>query len=106
MQTIDHDELAGVHGGMEAAARWVMMHESNGSPTAGHLAHTRAHSSAYGAFQMIEANRRHYMGRDYQSSDFGKQRVSIAEAAICCDCNGSPNAIPQYASMSFSVFSA
>jgi hypothetical protein len=67
-------------GGMPASARWIMMHESGGSPTAGHL-HSQGrgdgtpgnHSSAFGAFQMIEATRRQYMGADYQSTDFSKQ---------------------------------
>ena len=31
------------------------------------------HSSAFGAFQMIEATRKRYMGADYQSTDFSKQ---------------------------------
>jgi hypothetical protein len=68
------------HGGISSAARWIMMHESGGSTTAGHL-HSQGrgdgtpgnHSSAFGAFQMIEATRKQYMGADYQSTDFGKQ---------------------------------
>lgn len=73
-------ELTIPHGGISEAARWIMMHESGGSTTAGHL-HKQGrgdgtpgnHSSAFGAFQMIEATRRQYMGADYQSTDFSKQ---------------------------------
>src|ERR1044072_9445871 len=74
------DQLAIPHGGLNAAAQWIMMRESGGSTTAGHL-HSQGrgdgtpgnHSSAFGAFQMIEGTRRHYMRADYQSSDFSRQ---------------------------------
>jgi hypothetical protein len=74
------DQLARPYGGIPAAAQWIMMHESGGSTTAGHL-HAQGrgdgtpgnHSSAFGAFQMIEAQRKRYMGADYQSTDFNKQ---------------------------------
>ena len=74
------DQLVIPHGGIPASAQWIMMHESGGSTTAGHL-HAQGrgdgtpgnHSSAFGAFQMIEATRRRYMGADYQSTDFSKQ---------------------------------
>ena len=75
------DQLARPYGGaIPASAQWIMMHESGGSTTAGHL-HSQGrgdgtpgnHSSAFGAFQMIEAQRKHYMGADYQSTDFNKQ---------------------------------
>ena len=74
------DQLAIPHGGLNSAAQWIMMRESGGSTTAGHL-HSQGrgdgtpgnHSSAFGAFQMIEATRRRYMGADYQSTDFSKQ---------------------------------
>ena len=74
------DQLAIPHGGISSAAQWVMMHESGGSTTAGHL-HAQGrgdgtpgnHSSAFGAFQMIQATRRQYMGADYQSTSFAKQ---------------------------------
>ena len=74
------DELSIPHGGISAAANWIMMHESGGSTTAGHL-HAQGrgdgtpgnYSSAFGAFQMIESTRKRYMGADYQSTDFGKQ---------------------------------
>jgi hypothetical protein len=74
------DQLVIPSGGINAAAQWIMMHESGGSPTAGHL-HAQGrgdgtpgnHSSAFGAFQMIEATRKRYMGADYQSTNFSKQ---------------------------------
>lgn len=74
------DELARPSGGIPASAQWIMMHESGGSTTAGHL-HAQGRgdgtpgnqSSAFGAFQMIEAQRKHYMGAAYQSTDFNTQ---------------------------------
>src|SRR5689334_3104430 len=77
---ISADELAIASGGIDPAAQWIMMHESGGTTTAGHL-HAQGrgdgtpgnHSSAFGAFQMIEATRKHYMGADYQSTNFAKQ---------------------------------
>ena len=80
LETLSDDQLLTANGGISSSARFVMMHESNGSPTAGHLHKqgrgdgTRGnHSSAFGAFQMIEATRKHYMGRNYQSTDFNTQ---------------------------------
>jgi hypothetical protein len=77
---LSSEQLDVPHGGIPASAQWIMMHESGGSATAGHLrAQGRGdgtpgnHSSAFGAFQMIEATRRRYMGADYQSTDFSKQ---------------------------------
>lgn len=80
LDTLTADQLILPHGGISAAASWVMQHESGGSTTAGHL-HSMGRgdgtpgnqSSAFGAFQMIEATRKHYMGADYQSTDFAKQ---------------------------------
>jgi hypothetical protein len=74
------EELVRANGAINPAAAWIMQHESGGSTTAGHL-HSQGrgdgtpgnHSSAFGAFQMIEATRKRYMGADYQSTDFGKQ---------------------------------
>ncbi len=74
------DQLVRANGGINSAAAWIMQHESGGSTTAGHL-HKQGrgdgtpgnHSSAFGAFQMIEATRKRYMGADYQSTDFSKQ---------------------------------
>jgi hypothetical protein len=78
--TLSSDQLIVPCGGIPAAATWVMQHESGGSTTAGHL-HSQGRgdgtagnqSSAFGAFQMIEATRKRYMGADYQSTDFSKQ---------------------------------
>lgn len=79
------EDLATAHGGMPAAAQWIMQHESGGSATAGHLHKqgrgdgTRGnHSSAYGAFQMIESTRKQYMGRNYQSSDLNTQYAAAS----------------------------
>ena len=79
-ESITADQLVIPTGGINSAAQWIMMHESGGSTTAGHL-HSQGrgdgtpgnHSSAFGAFQMIEATRRQYMGADYQSTEFSKQ---------------------------------
>ena len=78
--TIALNELVRPCGGIGASATWIMQHESGGSTTAGHL-HKMGRgdgtpgnqSSAFGAFQMIEATRKRYMGADYQSTDFSKQ---------------------------------
>jgi hypothetical protein len=85
LQTLDSDQLLSANGGMSASARFIMMHESAGSTTAGHLHKqgrgdgTRGnHSSAFGAFQMIEAQRKHYMGANYQSTDFGTQYAAAS----------------------------
>jgi hypothetical protein len=84
-ETLTAEQLSTAHGSMSAAARFIMMHESGGSTTAGHL-HSRGrgdgtrgnHSSAFGAFQMIKANRKRYMGADYQSTDFNKQYAAAS----------------------------
>ena len=84
-EPLDTEELAAVQGGINSAAQWIMQRESGGSATAGHLHKqgrgdgTRGnHSSAYGAFQMIEATRKHYMGANYQSSDFNAQYAAAS----------------------------
>ena len=79
------EQLVRPQGGLSSAARFVMMHESGGSTTAGHL-HKQGrgdgtpgnHSSAFGAFQMIESTRKQYMGADYQSTDFNKQYAAAS----------------------------
>jgi hypothetical protein len=80
LDTLTADQLVLVHGGISAAANWIMQHESGGSTTAGHLYSVGRgdgtpgnHSSAFGAFQMIQSTRKQYMGKDYQSTDFAKQ---------------------------------
>lgn len=80
LDTLMADQLVLANGGISAAATWIMQHESGGSTTAGHL-HSVGRgdgtpgnqSSAFGAFQMIEATRKRYMGADYQSTSFAKQ---------------------------------
>ena len=78
-ETITNEELATVGGGfsasqMPASARWVMQHESAGRTNA-----RNPHSTAFGAFQMIAANRRHYMGRNWQSTDLGLQYAAATK---------------------------
>lgn len=55
-------------GQMPADARWIMQHESGGNTHA-----KNPTSTAYGAFQMLKATRKQYMGADWQSSDLGAQ---------------------------------
>ena len=85
--TLDEEQLLSAHGGlaMDPNARWIMQHESGGDPHAGHLyAQGRGdgtrgnHSSAYGAFQMINSTRKHYMGASYQSGDLGTQYAAAS----------------------------
>ena len=76
--TLDLNTLAGVHGGcptgaaggggMDPNARWIMMRESGGRTNA-----QNPTSSAFGAFQMIRANRKHYMGANWQSTSLSHQ---------------------------------
>lgn len=70
MKTLDMNELESVTGGvaMPASARWIMQHESGGNPLA-----KNAHSTAFGAFQMLKATRKEYMGANWQSHDLGAQ---------------------------------
>jgi len=74
-ETLDHEQLLDVNGGyrvsgqgIPADARWIMMKESGGRT---HVKNPT--SSAFGAFQMIKANRKHYMGANWQSTDFNAQ---------------------------------
>jgi len=68
LEPIDQEQLTSVNGGMDPNARWIMMRESGGNPNA-----RNPHSTAFGAFQMLRATRRSYMGADWQSHDLGKQ---------------------------------
>jgi hypothetical protein len=77
-ESISAGELSGVSGGfsasqMPASARWIMQHESGGSTHA-----KNPHSTAFGAFQMIKANRKHYMGANWQSTDLGLQYTAAS----------------------------
>lgn len=86
-ETLTDKDLSTTHGGlaMDPAAQWIMMHESAGKTNAGFLHKqgrgdgTRGnHSSAFGAFQMIEAQRKHYMGANYQSTDLATQYAAAS----------------------------
>ncbi len=68
LETIAPELLTDASGGMPASARWIMMHESGGNPHA-----KNPHSTAFGAFQMLKATRKQYMGADWQSHDLSKQ---------------------------------
>ena len=81
--TASDEELLRVQGAftMPASARWIMQRESGGRTHA-----KNPHSSAFGAFQMIKANRKHYMGANWQSTDLGAQFASRdAEDPVCVD---------------------
>ncbi|MEO8699576.1 MAG: transglycosylase SLT domain-containing protein [Kofleriaceae bacterium] len=68
-ETIDSESLVRASGGsMPASARWIMQHESGGNSHA-----QNPHSTAYGAFQMLRATRKQYMGANWQSSDLNQQ---------------------------------
>jgi hypothetical protein len=69
-EAITLEQLATAQGGvtMPDSARWIMMRESGGNPRA-----QNPSSTAYGAFQMLKATRKQYMGADWQSSDLGAQ---------------------------------
>ena len=70
--TLDLETLVGVCGGagvnMDPDARWIMMKESGGRTNA-----QNPTSSAFGAFQMIKANRKHYQGANWQSTSLEHQ---------------------------------
>ena len=72
LETLEVQSLADVHGGaacgMNPDAAWIMQRESGGNPRA-----QNPTSSAYGAFQMIKATRKAYMGADWQSSNLCTQ---------------------------------
>jgi hypothetical protein len=70
MKTLDLDQLDSVQGGvnMPSSAQWIMQHESGGDTHA-----QNAHSTAFGAFQMLKATRKQYMGANWQSTDLGAQ---------------------------------
>ncbi len=73
LEALSQEILTDVTGGfsasqMPADARWIMQHESGGNPHA-----KNPTSTAYGAFQMLKATRKQYMGANWQSSDLGAQ---------------------------------
>ncbi len=75
-ETIEQDALTSINGGfqMDPNARWIMQRESGGRTTA-----KNAHSSAFGAFQMIKANRKHYMGANWQSTSLAHQYAGASK---------------------------
>jgi septal ring factor EnvC (AmiA/AmiB activator) len=54
--------------GTSAAERWIIMHESGGDPTADNPT-----STAFGLGQLLLGNRILYLGRDYATTDCGRQ---------------------------------
>ena len=54
--------------GTSAAERWIILHESGGDPTADNPT-----STAFGLGQLLLGNRVLYLGRDYATTDCGKQ---------------------------------
>lgn len=69
-ETLSTEDLCNTQGGvdMPSSANWIMQHESGGNTHA-----QNPTSSAYGAFQMLKATRKQYMGSNWQSSDLGAQ---------------------------------
>jgi hypothetical protein len=74
LPSLSTEQLVTATGGMGADARWIMMKESSGNTHA-----RNPHSTAFGAFQMTVANRRHYMGSDYASTDLNKQYAAATK---------------------------
>jgi septal ring factor EnvC (AmiA/AmiB activator) len=54
--------------GTSAAERWIILHESGGDPTADNPT-----STAFGLGQLLLGNRILYLGRDYATTDCGRQ---------------------------------
>jgi septal ring factor EnvC (AmiA/AmiB activator) len=58
--------------GTSAAERWIIMHESSGYPTADNPT-----STAFGLGQLLLGNRILYLGKDYATTDCGKQLAAF-----------------------------
>ena len=62
-----------------SAELWIIMHESGGRPDADNPT-----STAFGLGQLLLANRLHYLGGNYATTDCGKQlsafRAYVADA--------------------------
>jgi septal ring factor EnvC (AmiA/AmiB activator) len=58
--------------GTSAAERWIIMHESGGYPTADNPS-----STAFGLGQLLLGNRILYLGKDYATTDCGKQLAAF-----------------------------
>jgi hypothetical protein len=58
--------------GTSSAERFIINKESGGRPDA-----KNPRSTAFGLGQLIEANRRRYLGSDYNTTDCGKQLAAL-----------------------------
>lgn len=58
--------------GTSPAERWIIMHESSGDPTADNPT-----STAFGLGQLLLGNRILYLGKDYATTDCGKQLAAF-----------------------------
>ena len=58
--------------GTSSAERWIIMHESGGDPTADNPS-----STAFGLGQLLLGNRILYLGKDYATTDCGKQLAAF-----------------------------
>jgi septal ring factor EnvC (AmiA/AmiB activator) len=58
--------------GTSSAEHWIIMHESGGDPTADNPT-----STAFGLGQLLLGNRILYLGRDYATTDCGKQLAAF-----------------------------
>jgi peptidoglycan hydrolase CwlO-like protein len=58
--------------GTSAAEQWIIMHESGGDPTADNPT-----STAFGLGQLLLGNRILYLGKDYATTDCGKQLAAF-----------------------------
>jgi hypothetical protein len=54
--------------GTSSAEQFIILHESGGRPDA-----RNPHSTAFGIGQLLEKQRRHYLGDDYATTDCAKQ---------------------------------
>jgi hypothetical protein len=78
-ETLSSETLNEVGGGfgksdMPASAQWIMQHESGGNTHA-----QNPTSTAFGAFQMLKATRKQYMGANWQSTDLGQQYAGASK---------------------------
>jgi transglycosylase-like protein with SLT domain len=78
-ETLSSETLIDVSGGfskgdMPASAQWIMQHESGGNTHA-----QNPTSTAFGAFQMLKATRKQYMGANWQSTDLGQQYAGASK---------------------------
>ena len=75
-ETIDLEALTSINGGlqMDPNARWIMQRESGGRTTA-----KNPHSTAFGAFQMLKATRKQYMGSNWQSTSLEHQYAGASK---------------------------